>query len=150
MTFRSLDPVLAVLGLVLVGCAAGAHNAASPTAGGVLKGSVSYRERMTLPSDAVLEVELVDVTRQDVGAPLVAETAVFPEDRQVPLPFELRYDPAKIDPSRSYALRATIHSEAQMLFTTDTVYRVITQGNPTHVDLWLVRVGARPATSKER
>ncbi len=144
MTFRSLDPMLALLGLVLVGCAAaGAGKAATSTESGVLRGSVSYRERMALPSDAVLEVVLVDVSRQDVGAPVIAEVTVYPEGRQVPLPFELRYAPAKIDPDRSYALRATIHSGAQMLFTTDTAYRVITQGNPTHVDLWLVRVGAR-------
>jgi len=144
MTLRSPHPMLALVGFVLVCCAAGgARTSQTSGEGGVLRGSVAYRERMALPSDAVLEVELVDVSRQDVNAPLIAETTVFPEDRQVPLPFELRYDPTKIQPNRSYALRATIHSGDQMMFTTDTVYRVITQGNPTHVDLWLVRVGSR-------
>jgi putative lipoprotein len=139
--------MLAFLGLALASCATGgARTSPASAEQGVVRGSVSYRERMVLPSDAVLVVELVELveaSRQGLGAPLIAATTVFPEDREVPLPFELRYDPAKVDPSRSYALRATIHSEAQMLFTTDTVYRVITQGSPTHVDLWLVRVGER-------
>jgi putative lipoprotein len=139
--------MLALLGPALMCCATAAlrEPLKSPHAG-VLKGSVSYRERMALPSDAVMEVELVDlvdVSRQEVDPPVVAEATVFPEGRQVPLPFELRYDQTRIDPSRSYAVRATIRSGAQMLFTTDMVYRVITEGSPTEVDLWLVRVGAR-------
>ena len=147
MTFRSLDPMLALLGLALVGCAtSGARTAHTAADGGVLRGSVSYRERMLLPSDAVMEVTLVDVSRQDIPI-LLAETTVFPEDRQVPLPFELRYDRRKIDPEGSYALRATIHSGAQKLFTTDADYPVITHGNPTQVDLWLVRPGSRAVTS---
>jgi putative lipoprotein len=84
------------------------------------------------------------VSRQDVAAPVIAETTVLPEGRQVPIPFELRYDPGKIDAKRTYALRATIRSAGRMMFTTTTAYRVITQGNPTQVNLMLERVGADP------
>jgi hypothetical protein len=34
-----------------------------------------------------------------------------------------------------------------MMFTTDTVHPVITRGNPTRVDLWLVRVGPGTKTA---
>ena len=41
MTFRSLDPMLALLGLALVGCAtSGARTAHTAADGGVLRGSV--------------------------------------------------------------------------------------------------------------
>jgi putative lipoprotein len=58
----------------------------------------------------------------------------------VPLPFELRYDPAKIDSTHTYAVRATITSAGRTIFTTDAAYHVITRGNPAQVELVLVRV----------
>jgi putative lipoprotein len=85
------------------------------------------------------------VSRQDVAAPVIAETTVHPVGRQVPIPFELRYDPAKIEPNRTYAVRATISSAGKMMFTTTTVYPVITRGNPTEVNLMLQRVGTAPS-----
>ena len=58
----------------------------------------------------------------------------------MPLPFEPRYDSSRIEPKRSYALRAAIRSAGRTLFATDTAYPVITQGHPTEVDLLLTRV----------
>lgn len=140
MTFRSPHRSLGLAGLLFVsfnGCAPTPQTSAP---GGVVSGTVAYRERMALPPDAVVEVRLSDASLQDAAAPIIAETTVLPEGRQVPLPFELRYDPKAILPDGSYALRATIRSAGQMMFTTDTAYRVITQGNPTQVNLMLVRV----------
>jgi putative lipoprotein len=145
----SLYPLPAILGLVLVGHLAGcAHPSQSSGdtngATDVVSGTVAYRERIALPADAVVTVTLVDVSLQDAAAPVVAETSFQPGGRQVPLPFELRFDRGKIDPNRTYALRATIRSGGQLMFTTDAIQRVITQGNPTRVDLRLVRAGGVP------
>jgi putative lipoprotein len=68
----------------------------------------------------------------------------MPAGRQIPIPFELRYDPGKIEPKRTYALRATISSAGRMMFTTTNSYPVITRGNPTKVNLMLERVAAGP------
>ena len=95
-----------------------------------------------------MEVRLSDVSRQAVTAPVIAETTVLPEGHQVPIPFELRYDPGKIDPNRTYALRATIRSAGRIMFTTTTAYRVITQGNPTQVNLMLERIVAGSGGSR--
>jgi heat shock protein HslJ len=65
----------------------------------------------------------------------------------VPLPFSLRYDPGKIDKKHLYIARATITSGGQLLFTTDQVRGVITQGNPTNVDLVLTRVDPEAAST---
>jgi len=150
MRLYSPRAMLGLLWLIFAGCATGCgYNSQTSPDGGVIKGSVAHRERIALPSDAVVEVKLSDVSLQDVAAPVIAEAVVLTKGRQVPIPFELRYDSSKIVPHRTYALRATIRTAEQTMFTTDMAYRVITQGNPTNVDLLLVRVseGVEKTTS---
>jgi putative lipoprotein len=96
MTARTFSSMAVLLGLFLVGCAASVSRAPASTASElVVSGSVAYRERVALPPDAVVEVKLLDVSRQDAAAPVIADATVRPEGRQVPLPFELRYDPGR-------------------------------------------------------
>jgi putative lipoprotein len=138
-------PGRALLALVLAGWAAGCGPGQSTAVdGGIVRGSVTHRERVALPPDAVVEVKLYDVSNQDGAAPIIAQTTVVPAGREVPLAFELRYDPRTIRPIRWYAVRATIRSGGQLTFATDTAHRVITQGHPTQLDLRLVRVGPGP------
>jgi putative lipoprotein len=134
-----------ILGLALLGCAAARPSSPPPAPGGTghsVTGTLTYRERVALPADAEIHVVLADVSRQDVAATTIAETTLRPGGRQVPLPFELAYDPAMIEPSHTYALRATIRSGGRLAFTTTTAYRVVTGGNPTHADLLLTQVQA--------
>jgi putative lipoprotein len=101
-------------------------------------GTVTYRERMALTPDAVVEVQLLDVSLTDVAATLIAEQTIKPE-HQVPIPFEISFDPAEIDERMSYSVRATIRSGGRTMFITDRSYPVLTRGHPAHVDLVLVR-----------
>ena len=69
----------------------------------MVTGTVAYRERMALPSDAVVEVRLSDVSRQDVAAPLIAETTVLPAPARegLRMPAGLQFDaqsPKGFDP----------------------------------------------------
>jgi putative lipoprotein len=131
-------------GLVAAGLIAGcAPYHSTPPSDAVVTGSVTYRERSALPADAVVRVQLSDVSRQDAAAIPVAQATVTPAGRQVPLPFELRYDPAAIDSTHTYAVRATIESGGRLIFTTTTANLVITRGNPTHVNLMLAGVPGR-------
>jgi putative lipoprotein len=132
--------VLALAGLLLVGCAR-SPLAPPATELGVLRGTVSYSERIALPTDAVVEVTLSDISQQDVAAPVIGQTRLASEGRQIPLPFEIRYDQTRIEAKALYAVRATISSGGRMWFTTDTVHQVITQGHPTEVNLRLIEVG---------
>lgn len=127
--------------MTMIGCARNPES----SSGGKVTGTVAYRERMALPPDAVVQVQLSDVSRQDAPAMVVAETTITPAGRQVPLPFELNYVAGAIDQKHSYAVRATIRSGDQLLYTTNTAAPVITRGNPTQVPLMLVRAGGRPA-----
>lgn len=134
------------LGCVLVWSAALASSACDkspvePSSSATVSGTVSYRERVALSENALVEVSLVDVSRQNAPAVVVAQTSFVAEGRQVPLPFVIVYDPMRIAANGSYALRASIRSDGQILFTTGTVVRVITHGYPSSADLILVRSG---------
>lgn len=124
------------------------------TGGATLTGTVAYRERVALPPDAAAEISLIDATIQDKAATVVAKTTVKSEGKQVPLAFTLRYDAGRIDKKHLYTVRAVIRSGDELLWTTDIVRAVITQGNPTDVALMLTRVdpdagvGAGGASSK--
>ena len=105
---------------------------------GVVTGTVTYRERIALPENAVVHIQLLDVSLMDVSAKQLAEQTITPK-HQVPIPFEMAYSPEQIDARMTYAVRATIRSGGKLLFVTDRSYPVLTRGKPGHVDLVLVR-----------
>lgn len=115
----------------------------------VVTGSATYRQRMALPPGAVLRVRLEDVSRQDAAAEIVAECEVPTEGLQVPLPFRLEYDPARIVESHRYNVRASLHLDDRLLFTTDTAHPVITGGAPTDVMVVMIQVPARDPEPSE-
>lgn len=108
----------------------------------VVSGTVAYRERIAVPENAVLTMQLQDMSPDDADAPakVIAEQKFTFAGHQVPLPFELQYDPAKIDPKHTYALSARITVAEQLIFMNTTAYRVITQGNPVKADILLQMV----------
>ena len=111
-------------------------------------GTISYRERMALSDRAELNVVLLDVSRQDVLATVIAEQTIS-NPGQVPIRFELAYDPAKIDERMSYSLRATIHDRGRMVFTSDTHTPVLTRGAGREAHMTLVAVPRRPQPQQE-
>ena len=119
----------------------------SPTAGSIT-GTVSYRQHVNLPRDAVVVVHLQDVFLQDAPSPFLAEYKTTVGKRHVPIPFTLKFDPSKIDLNHPYVVEASILVHDHLRFTNDTAYPVLTKGNPTNIDLILVPVeapsGAKP------
>jgi uncharacterized lipoprotein YbaY len=114
--------------------------AASPSES-VVKGTVADRERIALPADAVVEVWLTDISPGLVTMAIVAQATVKSGGRQVPLPFELRYDPSRIDKTRSYGVRAVIKSGEKTLFESESPATAISQGVAKPVNLMLKRGG---------
>jgi putative lipoprotein len=114
--------------VALAGCGRG-DDAAVQAAQGVLAGTVTYRERMALPPDATIDVRLEDVSRADAPATVLAEQRIAAEGRQVPIPFELRYPPERIEPNRAYGVRAEIRAPGgELMFTTATHHGVLQGG----------------------
>lgn len=106
-----------------------------------ITGTVTYRERMALPAAAVVQVQLLDVSRQDVAATVIDSVIIRPNGEQVPLPFTLTYDPGRIQESNTYSMQARIRVNGQLLFLSDVAYPVITRGNPQQVQMLLRRAG---------
>lgn len=106
-------------------------------------GVVTYRQRIALPPDAVVRVQLEDTSRADAPAIVLGEQVIEAMGRQVPIPFSIPYDPAHINPNGRYTLRARIESAAgDLLWTNTQAYPVITGGNPSHdIEVIVQQVG---------
>jgi len=117
--------------------AATSDSSAPAATPGVVTGTVGYLNRMAMPPTAVAVVQLQDISRADAAATTVTEAKITFGDRQVPIPFELKFDPAQIDAKHRYAVRATIVVDGARRFQTDTVYPVITHGHPSTAALVL-------------
>ena len=107
-------------------------------------GTITYRERIALTPDAVVEVKLLDVSRADAPAITIGEQ-IIENPGQVPIAFEIEYNPTDIDERFTYAIGARITESGELAFINDTRHSVITRDNPTHVDMVLVRVGDTPS-----
>ncbi len=84
-----------------------------------LYGTVTYRERITLPTHAVLQVSLVDTALADAPEGTIALAAVRTRGR-LPISYRLRFDDRKLRRGRNYGLMARILVDGQVWFTTGT------------------------------
>lgn len=95
--------------------------APTPTAQVTLTGTAFYLQRIALTPDARLSVRISDVSLADAPASEIASTEIATEGRQVPIPFSLSYDPARIDPRGRYSVSARIvDGGGKLIWITDT------------------------------
>ena len=104
-------------------------------AGSRVTGIVTARVRTILPQDALLRVELVEISPQDAPARTINLKEVWTEGRQFPLPFDIPYSDGAIDSGRDYALRVRVNKGNRILFTNTVVYKVITNGVRSNVEV---------------
>lgn len=118
--------------------------ASAAWAQGLITGTAAYRERIALPPDAVLEVALEEISGDGAAVRVLGTARVEPAG-QVPIRFEIPYDPASIDPGRIYSVRARISAAGELLFATDRLNPVISRGRGTQVSLMLRKASRRGA-----
>lgn len=100
----------------------------------MLRGTVSYRQRSALTPEAEVQVELRETT--GAGAePVVVAKQIIERPGQVPIAFELPYDPAAIDPTLGYTVSARITDRGQLQFVTESPVPVLTKGAPASVEI---------------
>ncbi|HSI88987.1 MAG TPA: YbaY family lipoprotein [Pyrinomonadaceae bacterium] len=97
------------------------------TGSAIVRGTVTYLPRVALAPNSEVRVLLVDSADPN-GIP-VAETTVQTSGRQVPIPYELRYDPRNIISGRNYELRAEIQTDGQVRFRTGDGTQFISRPN---------------------
>jgi putative lipoprotein len=100
-------------------------------------GRAIYPESAAILPESALWVQLLDVSRQDGRADLIAETMIPLEGRRPPVEFRLAYRREAIDPSHQYSVRATINFGDRLLFTTTRAYPVLTRGAPHDLSVHL-------------
>ncbi|CAH0533945.1 hypothetical protein VST7929_01823 [Vibrio stylophorae] len=96
-----------------------------------VRGTLTYLQRIALPDDAVITVTLEDIAFADAPAEVISQDSFMAEGNQVPFNFTLEYDPNLINARHPYNIRARIDVDGQLMFTTDTIYPVITNSEET-------------------
>lgn len=101
-----------------------------------LEGSVTYRQRIALPPEAQVVVQLVDVSIADAKSLVLGAVTIKPEG-QVPVDFRLTYDDAMVVERGRYAVQATIQHQGQVLFRTTQNFAALNNDAPEKVDVML-------------
>jgi putative lipoprotein len=142
------NPTLRALATSLVAAmlAITVAQAADAPASAVLKGSVLYRERDSLPENAQVRVQLVDATPGEEPK-VYAETTFATQGKQVPIAFALPVDVAKLDADHLHALRAYILLDGKIAYVTRARVNVDPKALPASVSILLVPGNADPVAA---
>ena len=102
-----------------------------------LHGTIAYDNRTTVPLDSVIVIRLVDASSAGTPGKSLAEVNLSPAGKQPPLAFELAYNPAEVEVSHNYEVRATLVSNGAVLLSSRPA-RVLTHGAPSTVAITLM------------
>ena len=118
--------------IALTGCGRSINKAA-------ITGVITHSHQMALPIGYVVIIQIVDTTKATPGK-MIAEQVIESHGEVLPMPFEIIYDPGKINQEHTYSVLVKIEdSTGIMLYTNNTNVPVITNGNPTQkVDVIVV------------
>ena len=113
-----------------------------------ISGSVFYRERMALPDNATLSVQLVDTSQTPAG--VIGETSVNPAG-QVPIAFTLTVDAARLAPENAHGLLARIEVDGAAWFANETPAPIDLKEPDAPISVLLMRVAEKspPENSAE-
>ncbi|MCA3133428.1 MAG: YbaY family lipoprotein [Betaproteobacteria bacterium] len=112
---------------VLGACAAPRAAPEAPAASARLSGTVVWRAAAPLAGDAVLKVWLQDLSSTVAPVDYLAETELR-APLVPPMPFTLRYDPARVVPGHRLVLLVKIIQGDRIRYTNATRFPVITAG----------------------
>jgi putative lipoprotein len=105
----------------------------------IVRGRVLYRERIAMPEGSVVRVRLLDTSPVDGPAHVIGEQ-VIADPSNVPVPFEIGYEPSEIDASRSYAVAAQIEVNGQLAWRSTMNHPVLTRGAGASAVLMVTRL----------
>jgi putative lipoprotein len=102
-------------------------------------GSVVYRERIALTPAAVVQVEVVELTKEGSPGTVIAQQTIQ-SPGQVPIPFTVAIDPQRVRADATYVVNARI-TDGERVFSTTAPVPVLTQGARSSDVQVLVRSG---------
>jgi putative lipoprotein len=101
---------------------------------GMIDGSITYPQRITLPRGAKIVMELFELSG-DGGTNTLVTRRTFAAESQVPIPFRLDYDRSRISSTGTYGIRARILVDGALWFVNSAPEPVLTRGNPATVQI---------------
>ena len=106
-------------------------------------GTITTADPQNLPEDAVIQIQIQDVSVADDEAKIIGEQILEAAGAQFPIAYKVCYDPADIDERFSYSMGVRIESpNGKLLFISDASVPVITRGFPTtDVEIGVIPVG---------
>jgi putative lipoprotein len=117
--------IMLLASAALAGCGSAAKEAA-------ITGVIAHAHPMTLPDGYVISILIEDITKADAPGKQIAEQVITSQGVALPMPFEVVYDPGKINPKHTYGVLVKIEDESgNLLYTNTASVPVITNGNPT-------------------
>jgi uncharacterized lipoprotein YbaY len=90
----------------------------------IVVGTATYRERITLPPNAMFEATLEDVSRADAPSTVLATSRIYPADELPPYRYELSAARSGLPATARVVVRARITVEGRLWFTTTQAYPV--------------------------
>jgi putative lipoprotein len=103
-----------------------------------------------LPSNAIVTIQLADVTQAGGPAKIVTERSFNTGGAQSPFAFTLPYNPQQISQSSRYIIQGNIRVAGQILYRTVEPHKVSASGTPSNnIQVTMVRVatGGLPQAS---
>lgn len=85
-------------------------------------GEVLYRERIALPPGAVLTVQLIETSPAGEPTAIIGQQVI--PNPQVPIKFELHFNPLAVRPTATYLLEATISVDHTLWFENNSRYEI--------------------------
>lgn len=101
-----------------------------------IEGSVNYMQKIALPDNAILEIELIDLTANKI---IVKQP--YNKLGQVPINFKLNYLSNQVQTNHSYGISARIAVNDQVLFNTTQPYPILNE-NGNYIVMVLEMVGS--------
>src|SRR5690349_16296203 len=141
LKIRSLITLAIAAVLLILPATALAQNTSSVT------GTINIRQRVTIPNNAIITIQLANIVRQGAPAQVLAQQTFSANGAQPPFPFTLQYDKGQITTNGIYIVQGNIKVNGQLRYTTTSAFRVITQGSPTAISVTMDAVGTLPNTA---
>ncbi len=100
---------------MLTGCA-------TPNAGVEIQGEVWFKERIALPQEAVLTVQIKDVSLMDAPAVVIAE--IERDNVTTPVPFQFVINRDQFEQAHTYTVGANISLNGKLMFINTQAYQI--------------------------
>jgi len=99
-------------------------------------GVAMYLQRIGLPPDTNVVVQMVDASSVEAAKPVIGEHLMV-NVPQLPVRFQIDFDLRKIDPAHTYVVQVIVENRGRILFLNRGIYPVLTRGFPAQVEVLL-------------